>query len=98
MPPLLLYLPFLCFAEAIIWPSGPQSVERSGIDGPGGALLTLFIKLPKITQAISTRKNVGISNEGFRRFKSGPPCRILIPTVEHTGIYRIPPRRNSVDS
>ena len=51
-------------------PSGPQSVECSGIGGLGGALLTLLVKLPQITPAISTGKHVGISILGFRRNKS----------------------------
>ncbi|KAK1743300.1 hypothetical protein QTG54_005921 [Skeletonema marinoi] len=49
------------FLAYIYRPSGPQTVSVAFIGGHGGALLTLLVKLPQITQSNSTGINVGIT-------------------------------------
>ena len=67
----------------LIGPRGPGKMQQSGVRGTGGASNSIYRVWAKMGQLHSTGNHVGISNEGFRRFKSWMTRR---GSVDHTGV------------
>eukprot|EP00985_Skeletonema_marinoi_P024209 scaffold16709_cov127-Skeletonema_marinoi.AAC.1 len=67
----------------VIGPRGPGKMQQSVVRGTGGASNSIYRVWAKMGQLNSTGNHVGISNEGFRRFKSWMTRR---GSVDHTGV------------
>ena len=64
-------------------PHHDYQMQQSGVRGTGGASISIYRVWAKMSQLDSTGNHIGISKEGFRRFKS---CLTRRGSVDHTGV------------